>query len=265
MKKIADEYLKILSVAGCIVFLIYACSKNYLDKDALNLLDENVLANSRGVEELLIGAYSLLDGISFNNNSVNNNDNAFGGSACSNWIYGSICGSEAYKGSNKNDQYEISTLELFNPFSNNSFLAAKWRAVYDGIQRANDVLRVMPKATDIRPEDQRRIAGEARFLRAHYHFEAKKIWGNVPYVDETITYENNNYHVSNEKGIWPDIENDLVFAVNSLNEISYGGAVGRANKFTAMALLAKAYMFQKNLQKQNLYWRQSLTATNMNW
>jgi hypothetical protein len=158
----------------------------------------------------------------------------------------------SYKGSyGDNDQIEISMLEVFNPLPINSMLAAKWRAVYDGIQRANDVLRIMQKATDVTPENQKRIAAEARFFRAHYHFEAKKIWNKVPYIDETITYENNNYHVSNEKNIWPDIENDLAYAVDNLDEVSYEGAVGRANKYTAMALLAKAYIFQNKFQKQN--------------
>src|SRR6185295_18620007 len=120
-----------------------------------------------------------------------------------------------------------------------------WGTVYDGIQRANDVLRILPKATDILPEDQNRIAAEARFLRAHYHFEAKKMWNNVPFIDETVTYANGNYHVGNEKDIWPDIENDLRYAIDNLKETPYSGAVGRATKFTAMALLAKVYMFQK--------------------
>ena len=68
-----------------------------------------------------------------------------------------------------------------------------------------------------------------------------------------ITYANGNYHVANDKDIWPDIENDLKYAIDNLSENPYQNAVGRANKYTAMALLAKAYMFQKNLLQQNLY------------
>ena len=75
-------------------------------------------------------------------------------------------------------------------------LTSKWGTVYDGVQRANDVLRIMTKAKDIEPEDQKRIAAEARFLRGHYHFEAKKMWNKIPYIDETITYGNGNYHVA---------------------------------------------------------------------
>ncbi|HET6766370.1 MAG TPA: RagB/SusD family nutrient uptake outer membrane protein, partial [Chitinophagaceae bacterium] len=131
-------------------------------------------------------------------------------------------------------------------------LASKWGTVYDGVQRANDVLRVMAKAKDIFPEDQKRIAAEARFLRAHYHFEAKKIWNKIPFIDETVTYENGNYRVSNEKDVWPEIENDLEYSVANLAATPYQGAVGRATKYTAMALLAKAYIFQQKFAQAKL-------------
>jgi starch-binding outer membrane protein, SusD/RagB family len=231
------KYFKLFSTVMT-GFIIFSCGKSYLDKRPLGKLDETAIANKKGVERLLIGAYSLLDGIGGNKSSWF--------SAASNWIYGSICGSEAYKGSDQVDQGpEINPLELFTHTANNAAIASKWGTVYDGVQRTNDVLRIMKKATDIPPGDQKRIEAEARFLRAHYHFEAKKIWNKIPFIDETITYENGNYHVSNDKGAWPDIENDLKFAMDNLDVAPYAGAVGRANKYTAMALLAKAYMFQK--------------------
>ena len=100
----------------------------------------------------------------------------------------------------------------------------------------------MKKATDIDETDQKRIAAEARFLRAHYHFEAKKMWNNVPYVDETITYAAGNFNVPNNVDIWPNIEADFQFAADNLPETM--PQVGRANKWVAKIYLAKAYMFQ---------------------
>jgi hypothetical protein len=234
------KYTKHIFIIGITLILTNACDKSYLDKRPLGELDETALANKKGVERLLIGAYSLLDGVA--------GFKYWWGSAGSNWIYGSICGSEAYKGSDPGDQKEITPLETFTITAyNNPHLESKWGTVYDGVQRANDVLRIMAKTSEkeIDANDRKRIAAEARFLRAHYHFEAKKMWNKVPYIDESITYGNNNYHVSNEKDIWPDIENDLKFAADNLGSDPYNGAAGRATKYTAMALLAKAYMFQK--------------------
>jgi len=235
------KYFRICLICFITGVIIYACSKKYLDKRALGELDETALANKKGVEGLLIGAYSLLDGIGGNKSGL--------GSAGSNWIYGSICGSEAYIGSSQNDPGNTSIVpfERFTATATNENLASKWSTVYDGIQRANDVLRIMKKAKDIPEAGQKRIAAEAKFLRAHYHFEAKKMWDKVPYIDEGISYTAGNYRVSNEKNIWPDIENDLKYAADNLSVIPYQGAVGRANKYTAMALLAKAYIFQNKM------------------
>ena len=233
------KQLKILLVITWIVVLAFSCDKAYLNKRPLGQLDEPALSNKKGVEKLLIGAYSLLDGIGGNKSSWF--------SAASNWVYGSICGSEAYTGSDDYDGARLAAVpcEKFQATGTNGPVADKWGTVYDGVQRANDVLRVMAKAKDIEPVDQKRIEGEARFLRAHYHFEAKKIWNKVPFIDQTITYANENYYVSNEKDIWQDIENDLKVAITNLPTEPYQGAVGRANKYSAMALLAKIYLFQK--------------------
>ena len=99
--------IKLVLSILCIAIITYCCNKDYLDKQALGQLDEPSIANKRGVEGLLISAYSMLDGESSTNGDI--------GSAGSNWIYGSICGSEAYKGSLDHDLAEITALERFEP------------------------------------------------------------------------------------------------------------------------------------------------------
>ena len=44
----------------------------------------------------------------------------------------------------------------------------------------NLLKRILPDA------EKNQILAEARFLRGFYHFEAKKMWNKIPYVDETI-------------------------------------------------------------------------------
>jgi len=96
----------------------------------------------------------------------------------------------------------------------------------------------MASATDIDAASKTRIEGEARFLRAHYHFEAKKMWNKVPYYDETIT----DYNQPNDVDIWSKIEADLTFAYANLPVTM--NAKGRANKYAAGALLGKCLLFQ---------------------
>ena len=74
---------------------------------------------------------------------------AYGGAA-SNWIYGSICGSEAHTGGGGlSDQPSIVDLEIFPATAINRDLEEKWITVYDGIERTNTVLRVMREAKDM--------------------------------------------------------------------------------------------------------------------
>ena len=138
-------------------------------------------------------------------------------SGASNWIYGSVCGSEAYKGSKVDDQPLITEIETFQATAATSGpLDDKWKALYAGIARANAVLRVMRQAKDMTPADTTEVRAEAVFLRAWYHFEAVKIWNKVPFVDETVTYDAGNYYLNNDTLIWPAIENDLIYAMNNL-------------------------------------------------
>lgn len=216
--------------------LLYACSKNFLDKNPIGSLDQNTLANKAGVEGILIGAYSMLDGYG----------GAGGGwqSAGTNWVYGGVASDDAYKGSDPGDQADIVPIETYAPTASNGYFNQKWQAVYDAVQRCNDVIRVMANATDISDADKKRITGETRFLRAHYHMEAKKMWNNVSYIDETIGYAAGNYNVPNTTDIWPNILADLDYAIANLPATQ--GSVGRANSWAAKALKAKALMFKKD-------------------
>lgn len=233
---------KIILLTILLGIIIYSCSKTVLDQRPLGQLDVTAVSNRDGVEALLIGAYSLLDGVG-SHNTVNFN---YWESAGSNWVYGSVCGTEAHKGSNPTDQGEMLSLEQFKATAENESMGSKWGTVYDGIQRANDVIRFMRIVPALSAKDTIEFKAEALFLRAHYHFEAKKMWNHVPFVDESITYDSGNYHMKNDVDIWPLIEADLVFAVSHLP--STQKEIGRANRYTAEALLAKAYLFQQKYE-----------------
>src|SRR5215471_565974 len=90
-----------------IVAIIFSCNKNNLDQPPVGLLGDATLATKSGVEGLLIGAYALLDGVS--DDDPNDGQPGIGGyeSPASNWIFGSLCGSEAHKGSTQDDAPEI--------------------------------------------------------------------------------------------------------------------------------------------------------------
>ena len=219
------------------VMAMYACSKSFLDKNPIGTISPATLSNLAGVNQLLIGAYSMLDGQggAVSGNAFQNGPD--------NWAFGNMCSDDTYKGSTPSDQNTegAGPMELWNHDGTDPYMEGKWQALYDGIQRANDVIRTIPLATDISDVQATTLIAEARFLRGHYHLEAKKIWKNIPYVDETITVSNNNYNVPNTTDTWPQIIADFQFAVDNLPETQ--SQIGRANKWAAMAFLAKCYMF----------------------
>lgn len=232
---------KSLSTLIIVVFTTFSCSDDFLDLAPLGVLSESNLTNAIGVNLVLTGAYSLLDGVQTNVGSAFPD---WTGSA-DNWVYGSVPSDDAYKGSNAGDQPEISLIEAFTHTSDLTHFRGKWRAVYDGIARSNDVIQLVAKASDMTDADKTLVIAQARFLRGHYHFEARKVFKNVPYIDD-VTYnaaDANSTKLPNTTEIWPKIEDDLKFAYANLPH-RWAGAPGRATKWAAGAMLAKAYMFQ---------------------
>ena len=172
------KYFKILLLCAAFTLIGYACKKSFLDKAPVGSLDPSALANKNGVNGLLIGAYSLLDGQG--DLTIVYGPSGPWASSADNWIYGNVCGTEAHKGSSLGDQPEIVPLETFSPTTTNPDVWGKWQVVYDGVSRTNDVIRTAALAKDLSADELAQILAEARGLRAWYHFEAKKMWNNVP-------------------------------------------------------------------------------------
>jgi hypothetical protein len=234
MKKITILYIAFLISA------LNSCSDSFLDVKPKAALSSASLQNSKGVNSLLVGAYALLDGWATAEGAYRSYQ-----VGADNWVYGSVASDDAHKGTIAGDQPNISLIEQANIASDNIYFRGKWRGMYDGIARCNDVLQILPLVTDVTDAERAQIIAEARFLRGHYHFELKKMFNMVPYIDE-ITYDPNNLEstkIPNDENIWPNIEADLqaAYTVLPLKQTQ----VGRASKWAAAATLAKAYLFQK--------------------
>ena len=234
--------IKPISFAAVLmVGLTTSCNDSFLDVVPLGELSEATLQNKAGVDLVLTGAYSIMDGV-----NVGPGFSDWHGSA-DNWVYGSVASDDAYKGTNAGDQPEISIIETFQHTPDLNHFRGKWQVVYDGIARSNDVLQLVEKAKDMTAAEKTAVIAQARFLRGHYHFEAKKMFNMVPYIDEK-TYNSNDANstkLPNDKDIWPNIVEDLKFAYDNLPN-RWAGFPGRVTKWGAGAMLAKAYLFQNN-------------------
>ncbi|MCB0610028.1 MAG: RagB/SusD family nutrient uptake outer membrane protein [Lewinellaceae bacterium] len=233
MKKITYSLL-LIAFSGV---LFFACSEDFLNAPPQGSLDEGTLGNQQGVEAALISAYSMLDGW---NDDWGTFNPPWGG-AGSNWIWGSVPSDEAYKGSEPGDQLEVQLIELFQWAPGNNYLNVKFQALYEGIARSNATIKLMKKTENI--TEQERIEAEARFLRAHFHFDGWKLWKNIPYYTEA----DEDFRKPNSEDIIPRIEEDFQFAINNLPVTQV--AVGRATKGAAQAYLGKVFLYNGEYAK----------------
>jgi hypothetical protein len=234
MKK---SYFKFIALGSLVALtLTYSCKK-LLNTPPVGSLSASVLANKAGLDGLLIGAYHMLSGYS----------TTYGGdfiSGIENWSEGGIASDDAYKGSNTTDQAPFAPeVENHSLDAANGYISQKWKVSYDGIQRANDVIREIPLIKDgsVSAAYGAEAIAEARFLRGIFHMELAKFFRNAPYVDESVTYAAGNYNVANPGPIWDKIEADFSAAMAVLPNTQ--SQLGRANKYAAEAMLAYAYMF----------------------
>lgn len=214
--------------------LIFSCKQTFLEPPTQGIYSETQLSNRQGLNGMLINAYATLDGME---GSID--------AGASNWTWGSITAGDAYKGTEISDRIDQNPIMRFEISGSNPILLGKWNGTWDGVGQANTVLRILPKVTDMTAAEKKQAEAEARFLRGHHHFEGKKMWNNIPYINETVT----DFKVPNiDAGgaylnVWPQIEADLKFAFDNLDEVK--PHKGRVNKWAAACFLAKAYMFQK--------------------
>lgn len=234
MRKIQFKYFVPASVLVALG-VMYSCNKA-INIGPVGSLSPSVLANKAGVDGLLIGAYSMLDGYAAGVGYTSWETSA------DNWVYGGVAADDAFKGSNTTDQPNIPPIANHSLTSANEFMQEKWAFCYNAIQRANDAIREIPLVTDgsVSPDYATEVIAEARFLRAVFHIDLAKMWRNVPYISEQITYAAGNLNVANGP-IWDSIEIDLKAAMAVLPKTQ--SQIGRANYYAAEAFLAKCYMF----------------------
>nr|WP_321355203.1 RagB/SusD family nutrient uptake outer membrane protein [uncultured Draconibacterium sp.] len=232
--------MKKLSILMVVVFLLtmsYSCSEDFLTKEPPGSLFESQLYSTDGIDALLIGAYAMVTG--------SGEWDISWGASIQNWTYGSAASDDAYKGSELTDQVPANDIEHWVVQSTNNYPADKWRwALGMGNDRVNKTLRVIDIVEAngvITAEEANAYRAEARFLRALFYFEARLVFGDyLPIIDEKVEDPSQVSNVNTEGAVLKFITDDLAFAASILPETQ--SQLGRATKYAAMALAARAYL-----------------------
>ncbi len=231
MKKFIIAIYALAILTG--TFLTGCDEDDFLNTQAVGSVDENALANEDGVNQLLIAAYSVL----------NDGYNQYKRSPM-NCITGVIHGAEAYKGTAASGQAHLLEFSQYGVTTGNTDVLDNFRWMYDGVDRANTTLKVLARVEGMSEADMAAITAEARFLRGYFHWQLKRTFNNVPYIDDTVEDERvpNFDEDGNYVNIWPQIAADLDFARKNLPPTQ--SEVGRPNKWAADILYAKILIYR---------------------
>ncbi|MBD2755887.1 RagB/SusD family nutrient uptake outer membrane protein [Spirosoma validum] len=224
--------------------LLTSC-KEFLDYQPQGTLSADNIKSADNADALVTAAYASLG----NGEMI--------GPIASMWVYGSVRSDDAYKGGGGvSDLEDINFYEQHNltqPQQGGGFYHPyTWENYYKAISRANVALRSINDLTDAAFPLKKTRQAELRFLRGHAHFMLKMLFKFVPYIDETLTNEQiltkSNREFTNDQ-LWDKIATDFQFAVDNL-PVSQS-QVGRANKLSASAYLAKLRLYQAYEQDDN--------------
>ena len=229
---------KIFVILSCIT--LGACSEDsFLKEEPVGELTPEQIVDPANVEGVVISAYGALNG------QIDEATNAYN-SPASNWSFGDVLSDDAYKGGGgTGDQNQIHQMEIYNTDPTILDVQRKWLALYEGVKRANQAVRVLNASEEFDADLKAQRIAEMQFLRGHFYFELKKIYNQVPYIDQTAEsiedYNVSNTALSSEQ-LWQKIEEDFQAAFTALP--SAQNDPGRPTKWAAQAYLAKTYIFQ---------------------
>lgn len=116
-----------------------------------------------------------------------------------------------------------------------------WDALYIGINQCNTVVERAPQVEELSDEEETRIIGEAKFLRALYYFHLVQQFGSIHFsLEETIGVQTEANKTAPEIVYSEGIVPDLQYAAANLPTTA--SEYGRADKAAAEALLARVYL-----------------------
>lgn len=140
-------------------------------------------------------------------------------------------------------------------FYKDAMLAANnpgpWQNAYNYIYQANAIIEAVQGNYKLSGAVVRQLLGEAKFIRAFWHFYLVDLYGDVPLVTTTNYSVNQAISRTNKSAVYQQVIADLKDAKNLMNPnyINSSDTVvttadrTRPNKWSASALLARVYLY----------------------
>lgn len=215
------------------LFLLSACSDMNIVPES-NLTPENFFKSIEDANAAVYGVYS-----GFMDNDIYNQF----------WEVLQSQGTDdcEWSGGRTTTNLDKNALDKFEYDGNTNLIYSVWIRHYEIINKANFAIEniLNMNRDQISESDQKRLVGEAKFLRALAYFNLVRLYGGVPLVlTQTTNLEGLEVARNTLDECYGQIIDDLLEAKSVLPLISDlpEGYLGRATKGSASALLAKVYL-----------------------
>lgn len=222
------------------VWGLSACDKQLENINPQASLDiEAAITNAANSEVALSGAYDIVQSANYYGNQLT--------------YFGDLPADNTFQSGTFPSLFEMDNNALL---PNNANVTNAWVSIYNGVNRANNLIEKVPTLTDATLDNvvngvkgRDRILGEALFLRGFHYFTLVRYWGGVPLVLSPTKGISEASRVSRntEAEVYAQVIKDLTQA-EGLLPVTYANAIelrGRATKATAQALLSRAYLYTK--------------------
>jgi hypothetical protein len=226
------DYKVSFALVGLVFCLCSACKKSVeIPGSKSQISTTAVFADSTDAGDAVLGMYITM----MNGSSIST---PFNGEVT---LYTGLSSDELYStdGSPSETQFYQDAL------NNNSNSQYFWQNGYVLIYQANACIAGLTASNGLTATVKNQLLGECKLVRALNYFNLVNLFGAVPLVTTTDYQENGSLPRSAVDSIYSQIITDLTDAqtLMSANYITDGKA--RPNAYTATALLAKVYLYQK--------------------
>jgi starch-binding outer membrane protein, SusD/RagB family len=224
----------ILLYISAIAILVSSCSKILDVEPTSSISVDEALKDKNGIQNAITGSYNTLQYIgSYGRNQI---------------IVQDLAADNLVWTGTTMDYLQISNNEI--P-AENGVIDGMWIANFDGINRVNNILARLPDIDDMTNEERDQAEGEALFMRALFNFNLAWVFGGIPIkTNPTSDLTNLDQTRNSMNEVLDQVIFDLVAAEQKLPESSING---RANSFSASALLARVYLAKFHFTNDHQY------------
>lgn len=192
-----------------------------------------VFKNEQSALSALTGLYSqLLINLYFTNGGMS--------------VYAGLAADDIYNTINSTDYNTFLSNNI--PVSSSVVNSRFWAHAYKNIYHANSIIEGINNS-NLRESFKAQVLGEAKFIRAFNYFYLVNLFGDVPVVTTTDYTINSRMPRMDKSSVNEQIVLDLTDAANLLSESYPSTGRARANKWTALALLSRQYLYDKDYSK----------------